>query len=702
MKKVLPGIINEDQTGFMAKQDISHNIRKILDITQLAKRNDLSAMIISIDFEACFDSIAHSAIKKALGYFNFGPNFIGYVETLLKDLEICVTNNGYSSQYIKMEKGTPQGSCISPYLALCVLELVALEIRKNNKIRGIVVGDMEHKLFQFADDLNLTLMYEQESLLETTQILDLFEKAVGLKVNYDKTSIYRIGSIQDSNAKLYSRKPFAWTNQPIKILGSYVCANEEKMSEINIDNTLEKVQRIFELWHEKDLSLIGKVVVINALMGSLVNYQLNNMPLLTSKQIQKTERIFKDFLWGKSKRSKIALKKLYNTKEWGGLKLVDIQSKDFALKTKWVYYYKNFDMVRNLANCYLPELGSDFWKCNMKIKVINENMEDSFWKDVAISWAHINYHTPKTRNQVLKEFIWLNSHIKIKGEQVFDAQLWKKGCHTIQDLLNENDKFMSFPEFVQKYGNCTDWLSYRGLISAIPKKWKEHIRQNIYDFETDPGYQLAFETITVKSTKSFYMNLIENKNLMRKNYQKWRDKLGADVVLTYEQYMDCFKNLFKLSVLPKYQSFQYRFLHRAIFLNKQLKIWKLSDTDRCTLCEDNYETIDHFFYECVEIKRFWTAFTSWFECLTDTEINLTHSNIMFNNVETDRHETSLNMFIMIPKQFLFSERCIGKTEMNIYNFKDRLKEIMKYEHSKALKQSKHKQRIFLKKWHILM
>ena len=48
---------------------------------------------------------------------------------------------------------------------------------------------------------------------------DEFEKASGFSINYDKTSVYRIGSLANSSAKLYCQKPLNWTNDGINVLG---------------------------------------------------------------------------------------------------------------------------------------------------------------------------------------------------------------------------------------------------------------------------------------------------------------------------------------------------------------------------------------------------------------------------------------------------------------------------------------------------
>ena len=48
-------------------------------------------------------------------------------------------------------------------------------------------------------------MFDKSSLDGIVEIFDIIERNMGLKVNYDKTNIYRIGSIRNSLAKLYTQ-----------------------------------------------------------------------------------------------------------------------------------------------------------------------------------------------------------------------------------------------------------------------------------------------------------------------------------------------------------------------------------------------------------------------------------------------------------------------------------------------------------------
>ena len=75
MKLYLPKIISEYQTGFMEGRHIGINIHKTIEVIEYAEKNN-AGVIMSIDFEKCFDMIKNNAIIGSLRYFNFGENYI--------------------------------------------------------------------------------------------------------------------------------------------------------------------------------------------------------------------------------------------------------------------------------------------------------------------------------------------------------------------------------------------------------------------------------------------------------------------------------------------------------------------------------------------------------------------------------------------------------------------------------------------------
>ena len=120
-----------------------------------------------------------------------------------------------------------QGCPLSPYLFIIAVETLVIAIRENEKIKGIKSGNKEEKISQYADDTSLTMHFCNESINATFDIFDDFGKSSGLKINYNKTEILRMGSMKSSNSRLYTAKEVSWSNDSIRILGIEITVNND-------------------------------------------------------------------------------------------------------------------------------------------------------------------------------------------------------------------------------------------------------------------------------------------------------------------------------------------------------------------------------------------------------------------------------------------------------------------------------------------
>ena len=101
--------------------------------------------------------------------------------------------DGTQTTSIKLSRGVQQGCPLSPYLFIICAEFLAEDIRQNNKIQGIKIGPKDFKIKQYADDTQIFSHFTVNKIIKT---FSKFSSVSGLKINYNKTEVMRIGSIK--------------------------------------------------------------------------------------------------------------------------------------------------------------------------------------------------------------------------------------------------------------------------------------------------------------------------------------------------------------------------------------------------------------------------------------------------------------------------------------------------------------------------
>ena len=392
---VLNHIIEPYQTGFMEGRNILTNIIKLLSIMNETTRKQILGLILSIDFEKCFDMIEHCAIRGALQYFGVGPKYIRWIMLLFTNFEVCTQNNGNVSKWINPTRGLHQGCCISPHLMLITGQLFADMFEENKEIKGIELQNIINLLSQFADDTNVYLD-ANTNFAAVTQTLQKAERNLGLKVNYDKTVLYRIGSLQHAQAERYVQETYTWGEPPITTLGVDVINDPIEMAVANMQPLIGKVESVLNAWKHRNLTLMGWVLVVNTLVESLFVYKMSVLSHMDDSILNQIQQIIWTYIW-QGKHAKINFSLLRRPKDHGGLCLVDLRSKHQALLIQWIF---NVDMDNYLQSALYssiaPVLGRDIWLINAKESDIQTWLHDSFWRSVLIAWTKYSHVYPTT------------------------------------------------------------------------------------------------------------------------------------------------------------------------------------------------------------------------------------------------------------------------------------------------------------------
>ena len=122
-----------------------------------------------IDFEKAFDTVEWNFLFKSLQAYNFGEHFIKWVKLLYSNITSSTINNGFLSPTFKLSRGIRQGCPLSALLFILVAEIIALKLKTEKKIQGIMVGETEYKICQKADDTTL-FVKSIESIIMAIQV----------------------------------------------------------------------------------------------------------------------------------------------------------------------------------------------------------------------------------------------------------------------------------------------------------------------------------------------------------------------------------------------------------------------------------------------------------------------------------------------------------------------------------------------------
>ena len=652
LRTVLPKLIDHDQTGFMKSRRIAVNIRKSIDVIEFTKKEGIPSMIMSIDMKKCFDLIDYSAVFGALEYFNFGESFIRWVKLFFTKFSVCNQNFGIFSEYFTKERSVNQGCTISPAIFLLTGEIMANKLRNNPAIKGIKIKDVEYLVSQFADDMDLYLPYDQVVFNNVIATLSDIETNTGLTVNYDKTNMYRIGSLANSNARLYSKKKLQWTNEPINTLGIFLNNNISAMSS-NYDEAILKLETVGQTWLYRQMSLIGKITVVNALMNSLFVYKMQVIPEIPEEKLSRINLAIENFIWT-GKKAKIPLKTLRLSKENGGLGLADLKAKHNSLLLNWTTIMYQDSKIGNLANYYLGDEVNDkiLWLFNLNERdmALKYSNCTSFWKLVAIKWASYNFCYPRTYDEIVNQYVYNNSHIRVCNRPIKphpEIPITLK----IKDIMSDACNLGSIEALSNKFGN-KNWLHIASLTKAIPDEWRSIIKNGISneDKYTPKILQLYGRK---NITKIIYKELTHSSDVITNTLAK-AIKLIPD--LNFDLHVNSFRDIYTTTNVPKLRSFQYRLLLNKIFCNNVLYYWRIVDSQKCDYCEYDKQDVKHLLWSCVNAQRIWKSVQELFA--TGNNLVFNFENILYNRVHKSKRHV-INFIVLLVKFVIFRSKCNG-------------------------------------------
>jgi hypothetical protein len=152
-------------------------------------------MVVKLDMSKAYDHVEWCFLKTVMLRLGFDPRWVGLIMECISTVTYSILVNGQPVGHIKPTRGLRQGDPLSPYLFLLCAEVLSLKLQQAERV-GLLRGVQSSKngtrlnhLF-FADD---SLFFCKASVSDwqvLTGILDDYEKALGQRLNKDKTSVF--------------------------------------------------------------------------------------------------------------------------------------------------------------------------------------------------------------------------------------------------------------------------------------------------------------------------------------------------------------------------------------------------------------------------------------------------------------------------------------------------------------------------------
>ena len=366
----------------------------------------------------------------------------------------------------------------------------------------------------FVDDASYFLRdkLSAENLLKK---IEFFSKISGLEVNRSKSECL-ILSFEVDLGEYRGQFLGIPIVENLKILGHFFGKSQLVCDYQNFYKKLEKIKKILSIWKQRNLTLIGKNILINALSSSLFIYNAQ-IELPPTDFVKLVEKQHKEFLWAGV--PKIAHNTLIANYENGGIKYKDLNCfidainvkflqnivtnpapNHLALPDLWVktlfkiptlperepYFYNFFQNTLNILDCkiQIPRIGN--------YKAILSTIRLLKTSEILFQNSCLNIEN------LISVPIWFNASLKTK----FDTEISKAGFNFVKDLFPENQPLINFNGL-----RIVKIRKLRNIVDRIPQIWRDIIENSNIIFTT----VIPHQKLKLQTQDQFLLTLNQNK-----------------------------------------------------------------------------------------------------------------------------------------------------------------------------------------------
>ena len=177
------------------------------------------------------------------------------------------------------------------------------------------------------------------------------------------------------------------------------------------------------------------------------------------------------------------------------------------------------------------------------------------------------------------------------------------------------------------------------------------------NYKVQKEFQIpTLEILNVKLTKgckNIYSHFVSN-DAQPTCCKRWTDRLTLSRSYNWNK---VFQRPFKMSKDTSLIWLQTRIIHRLLATNSLLFKMKLIESDKCSFCKVESETLEHLFWECNNIRKFWHNLVELMKSngILDSNIELSIETILFGYADTNN---IIDLIIMVAKRYIYYAKII--------------------------------------------